>query len=70
MVGKHERRKKSKPKIRGTVRASASYPRDLYRMLEDISKEKKVSVAWVIRDAAEKYVNDRWPLFNTPKNGS
>lgn len=53
-----------------TVRASSSYPRDLYRMLEEIAKEKKVSVAWVMRDAAEKYVNERWPLFNVSKGGS
>lgn len=25
--------------------------------------KKKVSVAWIVRDAAEKYVADQWPLF-------
>lgn len=38
------------------LRASVSFPPDIYRMLEQIAKQKKVSVAWVVRDAAEKYV--------------
>jgi predicted DNA-binding ribbon-helix-helix protein len=45
------------------VRASISFPPDLYKTLEDIAREKKVSLAWVVREAAEKYVTDRWPLF-------
>ena len=36
------------------VRASISFPPDLYETLEDIAKQKKVSLAWVVRDAAEK----------------
>ncbi len=46
------------------LRASVSFPPDLYRTLEQIAKQKKVSIAWVIRDAAEKYVADKWPLLN------
>jgi metal-responsive CopG/Arc/MetJ family transcriptional regulator len=46
------------------LRASVSFPPDLYHTLEKIAKEKKVSIAWVVRDAAEKYVADRWPLFS------
>ena len=38
------------------VRASISFPPDLYQTLEDIARQKKVSLAWVVRDAAEKYV--------------
>lgn len=44
-------------------RASVSFPPELYATLERIAKEKKVSVAWVVREAAEKYVGDQWPLF-------
>ncbi len=40
------------------VRASISFPPDLYETLEVIAKQKKVSLAWVVRDAAEKYVAD------------
>lgn len=39
-----------------THRASISFPPQLYRELEHIAKRKKVSVAWVVRDAVEKYV--------------
>ena len=41
------------------VRASISFPPDLYETLEQVAKQKKVSLAWVVRDAAEKYVADR-----------
>ena len=42
-----------------SVRASISFPLDLYETLENLAKQKKVSMAWVVRDAAEKYVADR-----------
>lgn len=45
------------------LRASVSFPPELYRMLAEIAKRKKVSVAWVVRDAAEKYVAEETPLF-------
>lgn len=47
-----------------TLRASVSFPRELYATMERIAKAKKVSVAWIVRDAAEKYVGDQWPLFD------
>lgn len=40
------------------VRASISFPPDLYEALEEIAKRKKVSLAWVVRDAAETYLAD------------
>ena len=46
-------------KMQSTVRASISFPPDIYETLEAIAKQKKVSLAWVVRDAAEKYVADR-----------
>jgi metal-responsive CopG/Arc/MetJ family transcriptional regulator len=58
-----------KIKVEGTdladasVRASISFPRELYETLEAIARQKKVSLAWVVRDAAEQYVADKWPLF-------
>jgi predicted DNA-binding protein len=47
------------------LRASVSFPPELYRTLGMLAKQKKVSLAWVVRDAVEKYVNDQWPLFKT-----
>ncbi len=44
-------------------RASVTLPPDVYKTLELIAREKKVSLAWVIRDAAEKYIEDKWPVF-------
>lgn len=46
------------------VRASISFPPDVYETLETIAKEKKVSLAWVVREAAEQYIGGKWPLFN------
>lgn len=60
MVAKRGRKPTGKPR---SARASASLPPDIYQTLQDIAKEKKVSVAWVIRDAAEKYIAEQWPLF-------
>lgn len=43
------------------VRASISFPPEIYQSLEDIAKQKKVSLAWIVRDAAEKYLSDHKP---------
>lgn len=52
------------PRVQGaSSRASVSFPLDLYQSLEQIAKHKKVSMAWVVRDAAERYVADQWPLL-------
>lgn len=50
-------------KSEDAVRASISFPRELYQTLEDIARQKKVSLAWVVRDAATQYISDKWPLF-------
>lgn len=52
-----------KSKTPAALRASVSFPPDLYRTLDEIAKQKKVSLAWVVREAAEKYVADQWPLL-------
>lgn len=46
------------------TRASITFPANLYSELERIAEEKKVSVAWVVRDAVEKYVEAQYPLFS------
>lgn len=50
-------------KSEDTVRASISFPREMYETLEHLARQRKVSLAWVVRDAAEKYIADKWPLF-------
>jgi Ribbon-helix-helix protein, copG family len=46
-----------------SVRATISFPPELYETLEGIADQKKVSLAWVVREAAEQYIADKWPLF-------
>jgi hypothetical protein len=46
-----------------SVRATISFPSDVYATLDEIAKQKKVSLAWVVREAAEKYLEDKWPLL-------
>jgi hypothetical protein len=45
------------------VHASISFPCGICETLEGITKEKKVSLAWVLREAAEKYIANKWPLW-------
>lgn len=52
-----------KPNAEPTMRTSVTLPSTVYQSLEDIAKRKKVSLAWVLRDAAERYVSDEFPLF-------
>ncbi|MGO9336266.1 MAG: ribbon-helix-helix domain-containing protein [Terracidiphilus sp.] len=52
-----------KPRNEPSTRTSVTIPAEVYSSLEIIAKQKKVSMAWVIRDAAEKYVSEHWPLF-------
>jgi hypothetical protein len=69
-----KKRRGRRMKIQNTpaVRASISFPPDLYETLEELAKEKRVSLAWVVRDAAEKYVagltaeSTTRPRANTP----
>ena len=49
--------KKDKDIIRTTVSLSA----ETHRTIEDISKQKKVSLSWVLREAVEKYVAEKEP---------
>jgi hypothetical protein len=57
----------SKTRRDSAPRASVTFPPELYEMLEAIARSKKVSVAWVVRDAAEQYVVERWPLLGRPQ---
>jgi metal-responsive CopG/Arc/MetJ family transcriptional regulator len=54
-----KRRTSTKMKNEAALRASVTFPPDLYRVLEQLAKEKKVSLAWVVRDAAENYVAEK-----------
>jgi metal-responsive CopG/Arc/MetJ family transcriptional regulator len=59
MKAKKGNEKKMKAQSTVQVRATISFPPELYETLEEIAKKKKVSLAWVVRDAAEKYIADQ-----------
>jgi len=42
-----------------TVRISISIPKDIYLELEKISVEKKVSLAWVVRESIDNYLKEK-----------
>lgn len=47
----------------GTVRVSVSLNADDYADLKVIAEDKRVSLAWVVRDAVSDYLDARSPLF-------
>jgi predicted DNA-binding protein len=58
-----KRKAKSSSAEDGTVRATISFPSETYRTLDDIAHQKKVSLAWVVREACDQYISDKWPLL-------
>ena len=64
-LGRMLSERRSVEKRRETVmpRASVSFPPDVYKALENLALQKKVSIAWVVRDAVERYIADQTPLF-------
>ena len=56
MDGSKGDRQTMKPEGAASVRASISFPPDIYGVLEQLARQKKVSLAWVVRDAVEQYV--------------
>jgi metal-responsive CopG/Arc/MetJ family transcriptional regulator len=63
MREKRSKGRSLKAQRKAAVRASISFPPDLYNTLEEIAQQKKVSLAWVVREAAEKYIAEKWPLL-------
>jgi predicted DNA-binding protein len=49
----------SAPKTRVTSppRTSVTFPPGLYKALEELARKKKVSLAWIVREAAERYIS-------------
>ena len=48
---------------KGNRRTSISLPKEHYDILASLAEQNRVSVAWVVRDAVARYVEDRWPLL-------
>ena len=66
---KGQQRKQTAPAESNSVRATISFPPDMYGTLEEIARQKKVSLAWVVREAVEQYFTDKWPLFGNNLSG-
>jgi hypothetical protein len=45
------------------VRATISFPAGVYEILGRIARQKKVSLAWVVRDAAEQYIGRKLSML-------
>lgn len=61
-----------KPRIgaEDVTRASVSFPAGVYAALERIAAAKRVSIAWVVREATERYVADHAkPSVALPREG-
>ena len=60
-----KRVKAAKKKVLSTarVRVTISFPPDMHGTLEQIAKDKKVSLAWVVREAVDTYLGEKWPMF-------
>jgi predicted DNA-binding protein len=56
MNRKKVERRSMKAQSPSWVRASISFPPDLYETLGELAKQKKVSLAWIVREASERYV--------------
>jgi metal-responsive CopG/Arc/MetJ family transcriptional regulator len=59
MSRKKTHKKGTNARSQSLIRASISFPVDLYDALQALARQKKVSLAWVVRDAAEKYIAER-----------
>lgn len=60
---KRSKERRLKAETKATVRAAISFSSDLYNTLEEIAHQKKVSLAWVERGAAEKYIAEKMAAF-------
>jgi predicted DNA-binding protein len=45
------------------TRVSITFPAEHYTALERIAKKKRVSTAWVVREAVQKYLEPEATLF-------
>lgn len=55
--------KQAQKKAEKTIRTSVSFPESIHVDLERLATANRVSLAWIVRQAVEKYLSERWPLF-------
>lgn len=57
-------------KADGPIRVSVSFDAEDYAEIKGIAKDKRVSAAWVVRDAVASYLDARAPLFARERRGT
>ena len=65
-----ENRPGAMPTVTRTLRVSVSFDVDDYAALKRIAQAKRVSAAWVVRDAVTNYLNAQVPLFASDGPGT
>lgn len=50
--------------VESGVRTTVTIPAEHYSELLNLARQNKVSVAWLVRDAVEKYLSERAPLLS------
>jgi hypothetical protein len=53
-----------------SIRASITFDADHYNLIQQVAHEKRVSVAWVVRDAILKYLRDETRPENARQRGT
>lgn len=59
------RTSEKKPPIGLDYRVSVSLSEDQHAFLTELAERKRVSLAWVVRDAVEKLIAQEMPLFHS-----
>lgn len=59
----------SKVRAASMPRTSVTFPPDLYKALEELARKKKVSLAWIVREAAEQYVSSESQVSPSAASG-
>ena len=57
-------------KSRTSVRISVTFSPEDYAELQRLAERKRVSLAWVVRDAVERCLEEEMPLFLKSKKAS
>ena len=57
-------------KAAAPIRVSVSFAAADYAEIKDIARTKRVSAAWVVRDAVASYLDARAPLLTRDRRGN
>ncbi len=58
MEGCEGDRRRIRPERAVSIPSSISFPPDIYDLLKELARKEKVSLAWVVRDAVGRYVDE------------